>query len=219
MTAIPHEVGGTGPVGAEGYAEQEETALRRGYGIGLFNLDRESVHGRHRHSIAAGLAIGRSYLDRLRYEAIASTSIHLLSDWERILGLREPPSAWGYEERWERIKARCREAKGNNPAVLKAVFERLVGDTVYVVEMWTYKSFVPTPVFPANRFNVVVLVPQAAFDDADTWVECLRAALRLEHAHGRTVVAVTNDGHATEPRPEFRCGVSLVGRDALGLNP
>lgn len=219
MTGIPQEVGGTGPVGAEGYAEVEETALRPGYGTGLFNPDRDSGHGRHRHSIAVGLAIGRSYLDRLRYESIPSTSIHLLPDWEMVLGLSPAPPSWGHEQRWERVKARCREVQGNNPAVLLEVFERLTGTTVQVVEMWTYPSFVPTPVWEANRTNVVVLVPQEVYDDATLWTECLRAALRMEHAHGRIIVAVTNDGDSLEPRPEFRCGTSLLGRDAFGPDP
>lgn len=199
------------------YSEEIASRLKRAFGSGLFGDD-DSDHGRHRRALADCLSIARAMLDRLEYESVPSTAYHLLSEWERILGLSDPPAEWTVEQRRTRIMARCREIGGNSRKAVKAVFDLLTGADCVVFEWKTYPLTRPASVDESNRFLTTVLVPQTAYDDDRIWAECQRARRRLRPAHGAIYVAVTNDGEA-ELRPQFRCGESLLGRDTFGLNP
>lgn len=199
------------------YSEDLASRFKRAFGKGLFGDD-ESDHGRHRRALADVFSIARAMMDRLEYESVPSTALHLLAEWETILGLSDLPAEWSVEQRQERVRARCREIGGNSRKAVKAVFDLLTGCDCTVVEWKTYPLTRPATIDDRNRYGCTVLVPQSSYDDARVWNECQRARLRLRPAHGAIYVAVTNDG-AAELRPQFRCGQSLLGRDVFGLNP
>jgi uncharacterized protein YmfQ (DUF2313 family) len=219
MGYLPEVIGGAGGVGAEDYVRQYQRALLGALGRGLYNPDLDDgPHARYLRTAATILAKYRARMDTLFYESIPSRSVFALAVWEYVHGLYPPPAGWTVEQRQARVQARIWERRGNNPGVLKIVFERLTGQTVHVhsPRVDVAHGF-PAFADPASRFYVTVLVPQAVYDDQLLWAECLKTARRLEPAHGLISVAVTADT-AYPTQPEFRCGVSLIGRDTLGRN-
>lgn len=215
--AFPRELGGGGPIGTESYADLLEEKLRRALGVGLYSAVRDSDHGEHRHTLATAMAYGQSAVDAITYETQPATALWILAEWEYVLGLGEPREGWGYEERWTRIRARLLEVGGNSTSQVLAVFELLTGRDCKVVSDATYK-ITPTLVWPPNRSCGSVIVEQDVYDDAALWIECQRTRRRLRPAGGDIYVVVTKDS-AMNVRPQFRCGESLLGRDAFGLNP
>jgi hypothetical protein len=199
------------------YSEILASRFKRAFGEGLFGDD-DSDHGRHRRALSDILSIARAIMDRLEWESVPSTSLHLLPEWEVVLGLTAAPAEWSIEQRQARITARCRESGGNSRKTVKAVFDLITGGDCTVVEWKTYPATRPATLDDRNRFSLTVLVPQSAYDDSRIWADCQLARFRLRPAHGAIYVAITNDGE-TELRPQFRCGESLLGRDTFGLNP
>jgi len=221
MGTYPRRLGaGWSYGGAPSYYEAAEVALREGFGEGVYNRDRNSGHGGERAAIAVGLAMARAFDDAVVYNAHPPRAMQLLAEWEDVLGLTPGPASWTVEYRWERLRARCLEAEGNHPDVLEVTFGLIVGGAVRAVEVWDDPlAYLP---WVNCRFNMCVLVPKSAYDDRPRWDECLRAAVRVQPAHGRVTVAITHDGAPIATRlPEFRLSDttspdSLIGVDALG---
>jgi hypothetical protein len=226
---LPARLGGTSRFGREGYDRAEEVALRAGYGEGAYNPDRESDMGRYRYARAVGLAWADVADEIVLHESSPPRSIHLLSEWEADLGLTDR-SDWTDELRQERLRARCAEPPGNNPATIKIAFETLTGQTVHVVEGWEGGMVVTDDWRVLSCQAVVFEDGYALWLDARMWGECLAMARRMQPAHGVITPVVTHDGAAIAVRkPLFRCftgvviplpwgpaDVSRLGRDCFG---
>ena len=217
MGTIPEVIGGPGGIGAEDYVRKYEQALYAACGIGLYNPDYDSGHGRYRRGAATIFARILSRMGTLFYEAIPTRSYYTLPLWEQVFGLGPVPSSdWTIEQRRARLQSRLWTRRGNHPCVIKLAFERLTGQTVKV---HSARVDVPhgVPSLPDGgcRFDMTVIVPQSVYEDPWMWAECKRLARHIEPAHGLLSVAVSYDTTYTD-QPEFRCGVSLCGRDTLG---
>lgn len=208
------ELGATGWLGDDGTVEEAGAALIREFGRGCYSDDLDSRHGLRILALSTALGIAKAEDYAILTNAYPTTAIDLLAEWESQLGLTVPPLDWTVEARWERLAARCTEAKGNNPAVLAVAFGLLTGATCYVSE--TDAAVIHcegTDAVPySNRFELAVILPLATWG-SNAWNDCVRLRDRVEHAHGRIYLAVTHDSGAPHRHPVFRSDESLTDRD------
>jgi len=204
--AYPEEFGGTGWLGEDGTVEEAAGALIKRFGVGCYSDDLDSGHGLYCLALATELGIANAADYAILANAYPDTAIELLTEWEDQLGLGRSPSHYTTGDRWERIAARCTEAKGNNPQVLAVAFGILCGATCYVSETDGYVHA------DHDRFEVAVILPAAVWN-TNTWTECTRLRDRVQHAHGRINLCVTNNGVSPTRRPVFYSDDSLTDRD------
>jgi hypothetical protein len=204
--SYPEEFGGCGFFGEDGTVEEAANALIKRFGKGCYSDDLDSQHGLYCLALATAFGIAKAEDYAILVNAYPTTAIDLITEWEAQLGLNVWEVGLTLTERWTRITARCTEIKGNNPAVLAVVFGMICGATVYVSEC---TAFVHGSV---DRLEVAVILPIAVWGTL-LWDECERVARRIEHAHGRINLCVTNDGAAPHRHPQFRSDESLTDRD------
>lgn len=186
---IPTPIGGVSEFFDGDDIGAEERQIRRSFGIGVYSENVDSDHGRKRLVLAAALAWEDANDWALWLNGIPDRAVDLLPEWEEILGLGPAPASWGLDERWNRIRARCTEFRGSNPTVLEAAFSLLCGAACYCSE---------TDGYPLrderNGAYIAMILPQSAWDDQLMWRECERMRDRMEPAHCRIALCVTNVG-------------------------
>lgn len=205
--SYPEEYGGTGFFGEDGTVEEGASVVLKRFGVGCYSDDLDSGHGLYCLAIATAFGIAKAEDYAILLSAYPTKAIDLVTEWEAQLGLTQPLSQWTLVDRWTRLQARCTEIKGNNPAVLAVVFGLICGATCYVSE--TTAAAVHSEY---NRFELAVILPSAVWGTS-LWDECVRLRDRIEPAHGRIYLAVTNDGGAPHRHPVFRTDESLTDRD------
>lgn len=212
----PEEFGSTGWLAEDGQVEDAAAALIKRFGRGCYSNDLDSGHGCYCLALATALGIAKAEDYAILENAYPTKAIDLITEWERQLGLTPPPLSWTIEARWQRLSARCTEAKGNNPAVLAVAFGILVGATCYVSETDAAtihcEGDESTDTWYSNRFELCVILPLATWG-SNTWGDCVRLRDRVEHAHGRIYLAVTHDSGSPHRHPVFRTDESLTDRD------
>lgn len=205
---IPTPIGGVSGFHDGDDIGAEERQLRAHFGEGVYSPNPDSDHGRKRLVMAAALAWADANDWAVWLNGLPDRAVDLLPEWEEILGLDPAPASWGLEERWNRIRARCTEFRGNNPAVLEDAFSVLCGAPCYCSETDHYPLEAED-----NGAYIAMILPQSAWDDQLLWRECERMRDRMEPAHCRIFLCVTEDGGGPPPRPEFRSDESLTDRD------
>ena len=104
---------------------QEQAALIRYQGRGLFSDDPESPHGQLLGVLGTGLAFARSLTYRILANANPTTAVETLDGWEDELAIARAPDSWDTTRRQQRLREYCEREPGTDIATLTALFRSI----------------------------------------------------------------------------------------------
>jgi hypothetical protein len=122
MPGIPSPF--TDPSGQD-IVEQEQAALIRYQGEGLFSADPESAHGQLLAVLGTGLAFARSVVYRILADANPTTAVETLDQWEDAFAIPRAPDSWDTTRRQQRLANHTRLEYGASLAQLEALFTEI----------------------------------------------------------------------------------------------